>query len=302
MRTLRLSLAGTVISVMVGVLPLGVAAQTDGDEPRDAASDSLGEVSVVEDLVYATGSSPDGEVTELKLRLHLPAESEDAPMVISVGGTAVNAKALAEQGVSVFVTGSPDRWPDIILYADPAALRTMAEAVACAVRFARGSEYGSETAPLVLTGFSAYAPPAAHVALAGEDFDRLWDEYAESAGGPPTQFECTVSEASTRVEGFMGVAGGYDAFVGFEGKYGRDHLQEHEPELWEMLWGTVGLHPELRVRLVHGNDDLTVPLEVSAAFEAVLAEAGYDVELLEFTGGHITPGDLTVETVLELLQ
>lgn len=302
MRTLRLSLAGVVISVMVGVLPLSVAAQTDGDEPRDAASDSPGEVTVVEDLVYATGSSPDGEVTELKLRLHLPAESEDAPMVISVGGTAVNAKALAEQGVSVFVTGSPDRWPDIMLYADPAALRTMAEAVACAVRFARGSEYGSETAPLVLTGFSAYAPPAAHVALAGEDFDRLWDEYAESAGGPPTQFECTVTEASTRVEGLMGVAGGYDAFVGFEGKYGRDHLQEHEPELWEMLWGTVGLHPELRVRLVHGDDDLTVPLEVSAAFEAVLAEARYDVELLEFAGGHITPGDLTVETVLELLQ
>ena len=66
----------------------------------------------------------------------------------------------------------------------------------------------------------------------------------------------------------------YDVFVGYEGQYGRDFLLQHEPELWETLWGTVGLHPELRVRLIHGATDTTIPLENSVAFEAVLAEAG----------------------------
>ena len=120
-------------------------------------------------------------------------------------------------------------------------------------------------------------------------------------GGPPAQYDCAVSEASTRVDGFVGIAGAYDLFVGYEGTYGRDFLLEHEPDLWEMLWGTVGLHPELRVRLIHGDSDGVIPLENSAGFEAVLAEAGYDVELVEFEGGHFPPGDLAVETVMELV-
>jgi predicted esterase len=63
----------------------------------------------------------------------------------------------------------------------------------------------------------------------------------------------------------------------------------------------VGLHPELRVRLLHGDADGTIPLESSAVFEAVLAEAGYDVELVEFEGGHTVPPDLVIETVMELI-
>ena len=104
------------------------------------------------------------------------------------------------------------------------------------------------------------------------------------------------------MDGFVGIAGTYDMFVGYEGLYGRDFLQQHEPELWETLWGTVGLHPELRVRLIHGTTDNTIPLENSIAFEAVLAEAGYDVELVEFAGGHGTPDDLAVETIMELVE
>ena len=56
------------------------------------------------------------------------------------------------------------------------------------------------------------------------------------------------------------------------------------------------------MRLIHGESDSTIPLENSVAFEAVLAEAGYDVELVEFAGGHATPDDLAVETVMELLE
>jgi len=303
MRTLRVVLAGTVVSVMVGVMPLGVAAQTDGDEPADAASDSPGEVTAVGNLVYATGRAPDAE-TELMLSVYLPAGSEDAPMVLDAGWAVPDPRALNERGVSVFLMQAPDLWSRFMLDADPTAVRTMVEAVACAVRFARGSEYGSETAPLVLTGFSRHGMTASHVALVGESFDRVWDEYTESAGGPPAQYDCTVSDASTRVDGFVGIGGGNDAMVGYaaDSPYGRDFLLEHEPDLWEMLWGTVGLHPELRVRLIHGDSDSLIPFENSAAFEAALAEAGYDVELVEFAGGHDVPHDLVVETVMELVE
>ena len=279
MRRLRAVLAGTVVWSAMGMSALGVAAQTD-DDPADANPDPAGEVEIVTDLVHATGRAPD-EATELKLILYRATGSEDAPMVIDVGGAA-DPQALAERGVSVFWMYLPDRFVPIMVDADPAAIRSMVEAVACAVRFARGSEYGSETAPLVLTGFSADGGPPSHVALAGESFDRVWEAYEESGGGPPAQYDCTFDEASTRVDGFVGIAGGYDAFVGYEGLYGRDFLQEHEPDLWETLWGTVGLHPELRVRLIHGESDSTIPFENSAAFETVLAEAGYDVELVEF--------------------
>jgi predicted esterase len=91
--------------------------------------------------------------------------------------------------------------------------------------------------------------------------------------------------------------------VGYEGLYGRDHLLEHEPDLWETLWGTVGLHPELRVRLIHGESDSAIPLENSVAFEAVLDEAGYDVALIRFPGDHFdAPDDLVVETIIELVE
>ena len=110
------------------------------------------------------------------------------------------------------------------------------------------------------------------------------------------------SEASTRVDGLVGVAGLYERMVGYEGLYGRAFLQEHEPDLWEMLWGTVGLHPELRVRLLHGDADTAPPPEVSAAFATVLAEAGYDVELVEFEGGHYAPGDLMFDAVMGLVS
>ena len=166
MRTIRPLLAGTITLAMLGTLTLSGSAQD--------TADSAAEVTVVGNLVYATASSPD-DPTELTLALfHPAASSEDAPMVIDVGGWTVDPQALAERGVSVFMAFYSDRWEEFRSDANPTALRAMAEAAACAVRFARGSEYGSETAPLVLTGFSRQGGLASHVALAGEDFDGVW--------------------------------------------------------------------------------------------------------------------------------
>lgn len=57
----------------------------------------------------------------------------------------------------------------------------------------------------------------------------------------------------------------------------------------------------LRVRLLHGDSDQDLPFENSAIFETLLTEAGYDVDLVEFEGGHFVPSDLVVETILDLV-
>ncbi len=306
MRTMRLSLAGPLCLVVAAVLPASVLAQ--GDDPADTTSDPPGEVMVINDLVYATGGWPDAP-TELRLDAYVGGEGDDAPLVVYVPGYLEVARGqthlaqtLAEQGTTVLVVDGPNLRPETAISENAQGYRALAEAVACAVRFARGSAYGSETAPLVLVGFSFGAGVASHVALAGTDFDRVWDEHEASGGGPPAQYGCTASEASTRVDDFVGIGGPYDTFVGIEGLYGRDFLVEHDqPDLWQTLWATVGLHPELRVRLLHSDPDYTVPFEQSALFEALLVEAGYDVALTAFEGGHTVPQDLLTETVMGLV-
>ena len=294
MQRLRVVVAGMVVALIAGALASGAVAQGEGDDPAGERSDSTSEVATVGNLVYATGRSPE-DATELPLIHFRPSTvSKDTPMVIDVGATAVDPMELVERGVSVFsLLFFPDRWSEFAMDGDPEALRTMAEAVACAVRFARGSEYGSETAPLVLIGFSSRAVLPAHVALAGESYDRVWGDY-EAAGGPPAEWDCVVDDASTRVDGYVGIGGAYDTV------WGSEFPGKHDPDLWEMLRGTVGLHPELRLRLLHGDADVRRPLEVSVAFETVLAKAGYDVEVVVFAGGHTAPHDLIAETVVEV--
>jgi dienelactone hydrolase len=298
MRTLRPLLAGAIALAMLGTPSLSGAAKDEADSPDG--------VTVIEDLVFAVNQADDG--AEQKLDLYVGAEGADAPLVVHVPGrgqlrsfATELASALAEQGTTVLVVDGPDPSPEAAIKENARGLREMVESVACAVRFARGSEYGSETAPLVLSGYSHGGGAASHVALAGEDFASVWEQYGESVGDLPAQYDCTVSDASTRVDGFVGIAGSYDAFVGYEGKYGREFMLEHEPDLWEVLYSTIGMHPELPVRLLHADPDSIIPYENSVGFEAVLAEAGYDVELTEFPGGHSVPEDLTAETIMELV-
>jgi acetyl esterase/lipase len=311
MHRLGLPLAGTLCLVVVGVLPAAAVAQ--GDDPAAATMASPGEVSVVSNVVYAIRVGSGGP-SDLTLDAYVGGEGDAAPLVVWVPGylevargQAHLAQALTQQGATVLVVDGPNLGGDTVLHENAQGYRALTDAVACAVRFARGSEYGSETAPLVLAGGSYGGGVASHVALAGEDVGRLWDEYEASGGGPPAQVECTAAEASTRIDGFVGVAGTYDLFVGYDSSayspYGRDFLLEHEPGLLAMLDGTVGLHPDLPMRLLHGDADEDIPFENSAVFETLLAAAGYDVELIEFEGDHdIVPTDLLTEAVLGLLD
>lgn len=67
-------------------------------------------------------------------------------------------------------------------------------------------------------------------------------------------------------------------------------------------WGTVGLHPELRVRLLHGYSDDVISHESSDVFETVLAETGYDVEMIGVDSVLIRPSDSPTETVMGLAE
>jgi predicted esterase len=315
MRTLRPLLAGAIALAMMGTLSLSGTAEDDADQPADASpgaattegtttADSPGDVTIVKDLVYAVDRADAG--AESKLDLYLGAGGDDAPMVVYMAGAdqargsaTQLARALAERGARVLALDGPQGSGEAAVAENAAGFRAIVETVACAVRFARGSEYGSETAPLVLSGYSYGGGAASHVAIAGKDFASLWEAFGES-GGPPSQVECTVDEAPTRVDALVGIVGTYDIFVGQVGKWDDEYWLEHAPDLRQMLQGTIGMHPELQVRLLAGDTDW-LPFEVPAGLEAVLAEAGYDVEITEFEGGHIVPLDLTVETIMELV-
>ena len=100
----------------------------------------------------------------------------------------------------------------------------------------------------------------------------------------------------------MAVAGIYDVFVPiYDGKWGRVFQQERYPELWEFLSSSIGANPDLKIRLLHGESDSGVSYENSAAFARTLIDAGYDVEVVAFDGGHWVPTELLIPTVMELI-
>jgi dienelactone hydrolase len=267
-------------------------------------------VTVTKDLVYAKGLQSDAQV-EWKLDEYTPTELGHWPVVLFLPGGgqikegyATLSQAISEQGAIVFVIDYPDIHPTMAILDNGKGYREMAETVACAVRFARAraSDFGMDTAPVVIAGFCLGGGVGSHVALAGESVGRRWEEYAASRGGPPRQVDCGVSQGSTDVDALVGIAGPYDAFVGYDGKYGREFMQEKDPDLWKMLYSSIGENRDLIIRLLHGKIDSTVPYENSAEFEAVLAEAGYDVKLIQFSGGHTTPLELTVQTVMDVVR
>jgi len=265
-------------------------------------------VTVTKDLVYAKGLQLDEQV-EWKLDQYAPTEPGDWPVVVFLPATglpgegeATFPRAIAEQGAIVLNIEWPRIDPAVAILDKGKGHREMADTVACAIRFARvrASDYGMDTAPVVITGFSLGGGVASHVALAGESVGRRWEEYAASTGGPPRQVNCEVNQGSTHVDALVGIAGAYDGFVGYDGKYGREFMQEKDPDLWKMLYGCIGENLDLIVRLLHSETDSVIPYENSVEFEGTLADAGYDVELTQFVGGHTAPLELTVQTVMSV--
>ncbi len=248
---------------------------------------------------------------KFKFNVYAPTEPGDWPVVVythALGGTKDSRlalmRAIAEQGVVAFSIDYPDYGPSVAVTNNGRGYREMTETVACAVRFARAqaSDYGGDAAQVTLAGFSLGGGVAAYVALVGDDLDRKWEEFASIRGGPSQQVDCEVKEGSAHVDAFVGIAGAYDAFVGYDGKYGREWLQAKDPEMWEMFYSSLGKNLDLKVRLLHGKNDSTIPFENSVEFDTVLAEAGYNTKLIQFDSGHSVPLELTVKTVMEVIR
>lgn len=247
-----------------------------------------------------------GDVT-LTFDLYLPADPREAPIAMD----SWYPYELAQAGAIVTTGGQGIPDPDIEDVAERhlsnhgAHIRAQAEATACAIRFvrARAAELGSDNPTVVLTGFSEGGGIAAHAALFAETLEDRWDEFASDVGGPPRQVECVVPDGSTHVDALVGGAGTYDLYVPvIEGLYGRSFVREHDPELQQFLASALGANPELTVRLTHATDDPAIPMTVSEDFEAVLADAGYDVQLTTYEGGHdAPPSDIGLPIYTELL-
>ena len=281
--------------------------------PTPAATESAVTypVTATKDAAYAMALQPDVSPPEWRLDVYAPSEPGPWPVVVFAHGLgarkegyAILSRGIAEQGAVVFAINWPTMNPDTAVQNDGRGFREMLETLACAIRFAgaRAPDYGGDAARVALVGFSLGGGAGAHIALVGDEVDRLWEEFAALRGGPPPQVDCTVSGGSAHVDAFVGIAGAYDAFVGTDGKYGREWLQERDPELWEMFYSSLGRNLDLKVRLIHGEHDSTIPFENSVEFDTALAEAGYDTELSQFDGGHYVPLELTVETVMEIAR
>ncbi len=269
-------------------------------------------VEITRDVIYATRPQQQ-ERPEMNFTLDVcaPTEPGDWPVVVCVHGLLQTKylwdmliRAIAEQGVVAISINYPSMHPSVAVMNHGRGFREMAETVACAVRFARTKalDYGSNAAQVTLVGFSLGGGAAAQVALVGDDLDRQWEEFAFNRGGPPRQVHCEVNGGSAHVDAFVGIGGTYPPFVGCDGKYGREWLQAKDPEMWEMFYSSVGKNLDLKVRLLHGKHDMAIPFENSSEFQAVLADAGYDTELIQFDGGHFVPYELTVKTIMQVIR
>ncbi len=297
---LRRTLDWVVVVLLIGVAGCG-GSDAETAAPATTANDSPSVVT--RDLVYATfGERP------LNLNIYAPTGSGDWPIVIHFpGADGMTAAWLPEdlvaQGVIVFVTDYPRMTPTSAVEDRGSGYRAMAESAACAIRFARAraSQLGSDAPIVVVSGFSMGGGPAAHAALFGASLESSWEEFALNRGGPPRQVDCEIGDGSTHVDALVGMGGAYDGFVGYQGKYGREWMQERDPELWQLLYSSIGENPGLKVRLLHGDADGEIPYENSVEFQATLADAGYDVSLVSFAGGHYMPPELAVPTIMEVI-
>jgi hypothetical protein len=286
--------------ISVGLALAVSATACGGEETEDTAGSSAtneapsGVVSQT-DIPYA---SSDGTIHTLDV--HLPGDPADAPIVIdTIQGFHRPVEVFAEQGLIAVVPQVRMRAPEEVV-GDPAAMRATAEQFACAVHFARAraAAVGNENPHVVLTGFSRFGAAATHVALLGETFDDAWDEFAE-AGGPPRQLECEA-DATTHVDALVSTGAPYALFVPvFDGHFQRDH----DATMRQFLTQAISANPKLALHLLHGNEDIIDSPAEAAEFADVMADAGYDVQLTTFDGGHEhPPTELYVSTVSEALD
>lgn len=252
------------------------------------------------------------EEQTLTLDLYVPSKPAGAPIVVApstapsdVSPMLEVSEGLVDMGVIVFNVelGGSFGSAEEILSNRGAAIRAMAEQLACAIRFAReqASQLGSDDPTVVLAAFSTEGGLAAHAALFGATLEARWEEFG-ATNGPPRRVDCDATDGSTHVDALIGVAGAYDIFVPiYNGKWGRAYQQEEDPELAGFLSSSIGANPDLKVRLIHGRADNIAACSEWDNLGAALASIGYDVRTEFFDGGHEVPTDLAIATILNVI-
>jgi hypothetical protein len=202
-----------------------------------------------------------------------PPDGEDLPVVVILHGTGGDrevmeplARAVAEEGAVVYVPSWPVIDPSAEIPADGEPFRLQAEAVVCALRFARrtAAEFGGDPDELTLLGHSGGATAGARVALVDEP---PW---------PSIECDPDISHVPERF-----VATGGD----FLGEY-QDAFEC--PELFAPYDPfSIGVtDSDLEVRLIHGVVDQAVCSRVSVLFDDHLRELGVDTALVATDTGH----------------
>ena len=236
----------------------------------------------------------------MNLDVYAPAEAGPWPVVIVVHGVLQSSgtfntltNAIASEGAVVYNINVDHSRP---------ATRAM-ELIACAVRYARSTaaEYGGNPAGITLVGNSAGANTGVVVGLAGDSFEG----------------DCLETEGSALLDAFVGYEGAYHlATTLFPDPYDHLYLENEDPELWRAInpYFYIGQNPDLRIRLIHGDNKDTAwydfPPTVSIEFHEALADAGYDAEVSVIEGSphtgltatHYDAFKVTVEQVIEVAR
>jgi acetyl esterase/lipase len=225
----------------------------------------------------------------LSAQVRLPGQPGAAPLVVLVPGggwRSADPWGLIPLAERITASGASTV---LITYRTTSSGSTFPEAaddVACAIRWS-AAEVAARDHPatdVVVLGHSAGGHLAALVTFSGEEFGK-------SCPNPPVS-----------VDGLIGVAGVYDI------EDFRDYLARwmgfaptEKPQEWlradPLTWARDGgrLPPSLRVLLVHGEDDTTVPPAQTALLREVLDDKGIAARAELLSGvDHISVFDAAV--------
>jgi hypothetical protein len=271
--------------------------------PSNEPSRSSLSLTVHRDIVYATSRTENGDIdTSWTLDIYVPDQSDGWPVALLLHGLGANkngyreaSEAIAKYGAIVYVANYPIRVPDAGPLTDK-VLREAYETITCAFGYIQKSSsgHGGDPDKFVLISHSWGALYGSWIALGSDTLVERWQEYDADHGAPATKVECIEESVLYQVDAFIGIGGGhYD---------GAEVLEGHNPGLWSIAspYSYFGQALDMKIALLHGDDDPTASFDSSKTFNDVLLDAGYDSRLIPFEGGHIVPPKLTFNAIQAL--
>jgi acetyl esterase/lipase len=289
--------------INMGLVLLSLVACKGPDTmPAVIPTESPSQVAEDKNLVFATILQP--EIKEQFLDVYSPEEEGVWPVVVFLHhaegnkeGYILLSQAIADKGVVVFTINWPVWLNDMAIKENGKGFREMNEVISCAIRFARATaaDYQGDPSQVTLVGHSYGAGNGAWIALGSDKLEGMWEDYAIIHGGPPSQVECAESLASDQIDAFVGIAGPY---------HWNDKFKESDPDLWKIVspYAFLDQSLDLPIRLIHGERDDYVNIDVSVQFKDALLAAGFDTRLILHDGSHMVPIELTTSVVMEVIE